>query len=62
MKINLFPWKPFNYICIDFNDKEEVVGGFFPKDVRNNCSFNIKEIKGPIVTNFKSWIMHQIVN
>lgn len=61
-KKELFKWKPFTYICEGFNGEKEEIGGFFPADVREHCPFTIKQISGPIVTGFSSWLMYQVVN
>ena len=58
----IFKWEPFQYICEGFDGEEEIIGGFTPSDVRDKCSFQILKIKGPIVVDFKSWLMYQLVN
>jgi len=60
--MNLNQWEPFIYICEDFEGNTEEVGGFFPIDVRDKCSFNINHIHGPVIKGFWSWCMYQICN
>lgn len=62
--MGLLNYAPFTYIVVDFEDKEHEVKGFFPDDVRTRVPEGVflKRIEGPVVTDFKSWLMYQIVN